>query len=193
MADSSPRHSRVVMLAATAVSLLHRLVLLRPPAELFVLETIGTLPREIAWAVLAGSESWLHEVEHLVVSAGCRAVFMPVRPLTAQALAELDQRTMRTASSRIAQNLARLDPDSSTAGEPAASMADARSASVLARVLAAREALRSVDDGVIECHQADREVPMSLRGQREVAVAALDRLHEESRAINGGTPELWPF
>lgn len=183
------------MLAATAVSLLHRLVLLRPPAELFVLETIGTLPREIAWAVLAGTESWLHQVEQLVVSAGCRAVFMPVRPLTAQALAELDQRTMRTASSRIAQNLARLDPDSSTAArcEPAASMADARSASVLARVRAAREALRSIDDGVIECHQAEREVPSSLRGQREVAVAALDRLHEEYRAINGGTPELWPF
>jgi hypothetical protein len=183
------------MLAASAVSLLHRLVLSQPPAELFVLETIGTLPREIAWAVLAGREPWLNQVEQLMASAGCRAVFMPVRPLTTQALAELDQRTMRSASSRIAQNLARLDAGEPTLDRWAAigAVADERSAAVLVRVRAAREALRSVDDGVVECHRTNRPVPRSLRREREIAVAALDREHEEYCAINGERPELWPL
>ncbi|MCW2524647.1 MAG: hypothetical protein JWO63_2982, partial [Frankiales bacterium] len=171
---------------------LHRLALLGASTQLFVVETMGARPRAIVWAVLAGSLSWLTEIEQLVASSGCKAVFMPIRPLTLQAWAELDERTLRNATSRLAQQLASVGEGERIGAAHADGLDQARAA-IMRRAQSARALLGELDDAVLDCHRLERLVPSSLLAQRAAAVRALERLDEEYCSTNGGVPEIWPF
>jgi hypothetical protein len=181
-----------VVLAATDVSLLHRLVVLDASAQLFVLETMGSKPRAVVWAVLAGAATELAELEHLMTAVGSKIAFMPLAPFTRQSQAELDQRTMRNSISRASQRLASVSE-----GERITSScrraADRDRSAVIGRVSAVRQQLERLDDVVLGCHLAREPLPPRFSRDRAAIVRTLTLLHEQYCDVNGGVPDVWPF
>jgi hypothetical protein len=200
MSGPSPavaRHCRVVVVAAADVSLLHRLAVLDGRAQLFVLETIGSRPRESVWTVLAGAASDLMEVEQLVTAVGSQIVFMPLWPFSWQTQVELDRRTMRQSIARASDRLASVSESERIAALTHSALrchaVDRDRSAVIARVSVAQKHLEQLDDVVLDCKLAGKPLPLGLRQGRAEAVTALALLHDRYCQVNGGVPEVWPF